>query len=441
MIIDRLTIQKMAMGGNGLGFFEGKAIFVPRTAIGDEISARITVSKKDHAFAQVIEYHKRGAGVIESKCGAFDAEEACGGCDWLMLDYETQIRYKEMLMQELFKEERELLGGCIPSGRQFHYRNKVYMPVGKDLSYGIYAWHSHAIVSHESCLNHPPVFDEIADYLMQLCHKANVEAYDEEKHSGCLRHIGLRCNRDASEIILILVCRSARLPFSQIIVKGITERFPQIKGIVQNINRAKTNVILGAEDKLLFGQNYLIDHLSDLSFRIGYRSFWQVNTSTMENILSVMRTMVNKHAKVIDAYCGIGAIGLSLASEISELIGIEEEKEAVADAEETAKNNGFTNARFIAGKFEQVFNDLVRDFQADVIILDPPRSGVAASALWAIRKARIPKILYLSCSPMSLHRDLKILTQDQCYRLCSLNSFDMFPNTWHIETLAVLELS
>lgn len=441
MIIDKLTIQKIAMGGNGLGFYEGRAIFVPKTAIGDEISARITLSKKDHAFAQVIEYYKRGAGVIESKCEAFDAEEACGGCDWLMLDYETQIRYKEMLMQELFKEERKLFGGCTPSSSQFHYRNKVYMPVGKDLNYGIYAQYSHVIVSHKSCLNHPAVFDEISSYLMQLCHKAKVEAYNEENHSGCLRHIGLRCNRDISEIILILVCRTGRLPFSKTITRAITERFPQIKGIVQNINRTQGNVILGAEDKLLFGENYLYDQLSDVTFRIGYRSFWQVNSSTMENILSVMRTMVNKHSKVIDAYCGIGAIGLSLASEISELIGIEEEKQAVADAQENAKSNGFANARFIAGKFEQVFNDLSKDYQADVIILDPPRSGVAESALWAIRKARIPKILYLSCAPMSLQRDLKILTQDNCYRLCGLNSFDMFPNTWHIETLAVLELS
>lgn len=315
------------------------------------------------------------------------------------------------------------------------------MPVGKDLNYGIYAQYSHVIVSHKSCLNHPPVFDEISSYLMQLCHKAKVEAYNEENHSGCLRHIGLRCNRDISEIILILVCRTGRLPFSKTITRAITERFPQIKGIVQNINRTQGNVILGAEDKLLFGENYLYDQLSDVTFRIGYRSFWQVNSSTMENILSVMRTIVNKHSKVIDAYCGIGAIGLSLASEISELIGIEEEKQAVADAQENAKSNGFANARFIAGKFEQVFNDLSKDYQADVIILDPPRSGVAESALWAIRKARIPKILYLSCAPMSLQRDLKILTQDNCYRLCGLNSFDMFPNTWHIETLAVLELS
>jgi 23S rRNA (uracil1939-C5)-methyltransferase len=440
MNIERLRIEKIAMGGMGIGFHEGKAVFVPNTAIGDLVSVDITHSKKDHAFGRVRAFLERGEGVIEPGCDAFVAEEPCGGCDWLMLDYATQLSYKETLIRELFKEHTAIFSGITPSPRQYHYRNKVYMPVGKELCYGIYARYSHQIVEHTSCHNHPEVFDEIATTLVQLCQKAKVEPYDELSHSGCLRHIGLRCNRDVSEIILILVCRSARLPFSKTIVQGMLKRFPQITGIVQNINRAQSNVILGEEEKLLYGTSYLNDTLSDVSFRIGYRSFWQVNNGTMENILTMMRAQMKNQDKVIDAYCGIGAIGLSLASEISELIGIEEAEQAVADAIENAERNGFGNTRFIAGKFEQSFTRIADEFSADVIILDPPRSGVVESALWAIRKAGIAKILYLSCSPMSLARDLKILMQDERYELASLSSFDMFPNTWHIETLAVLEL-
>jgi len=428
------------MGGSGLGFHEGRAIFVPATAIGDVVSAEITLGKKDHAFARVTEYHSRGEGFIEPGCEAFTAPEPCGGCDWLMLDYPTQLQYKEQLIHELFRDHEALIGSCTPSGKQYHYRNKVYMPVGAELSYGIFARYSHQIIPHQACRNHPPVFDEISTLLMELCKKAKVEPYNEEHNSGCLRHIGLRISHDTSEILLILVCRSARLPFSKTIVQGITQAFPQIVGIVQNINRDKTNVILGSEEKLLFGRDYLQDMLSDLSFRIHYRSFWQVNHATMENILTVMRAQMKKPYKVIDAYCGIGAIGLSLASEISELVGIEEEQVAVKDATENAANNGFENARFICGKFEDTLNMLSQDFQADVIILDPPRAGVQESALWAIRKAGISKILYLSCSQMSLARDLKILLQDDRYELKALSSFDMFPNTWHIESLAVLEI-
>ncbi|MDY0325748.1 MAG: 23S rRNA (uracil(1939)-C(5))-methyltransferase RlmD [Candidatus Cloacimonadaceae bacterium] len=439
-MIEKLTIEKIAMGGSGLGFHEGRAIFVPSTAIGDVVTVEITLSKKDHAFARVTEYHSRGEGFVEPRCEAFTAPEPCGGCDWLMLDYPTQLRYKEQLMRELFHNYDHLISGCTPSVKQFHYRNKVYMPVGEELSYGIFARYSHQIVPHQACRNHPPVFDDIANLLMELCKKAKVEPYDEEHNSGCLRHIGLRCNHDASEILLILVCRSARLPFSKTIVQGITEAFPQVVGIVQNINRDKSNVILGGEEKLLFGRDFLQDTLSDLSFQIHYRSFWQVNHGTMENILTVMRAQMKKHYKVIDAYCGIGAIGLSLASEISELVGIEEELVAVKDATENAKNNGFDNARFICGKFEDTLIKLSQDFKADAIILDPPRAGVQESALLAIREAPIARILYLSCSPMSLMRDLRILMKDDRYELKALSIFDMFPNTWHIESLAVLEI-
>ncbi|MCB5271534.1 MAG: 23S rRNA (uracil(1939)-C(5))-methyltransferase RlmD [Candidatus Cloacimonetes bacterium] len=438
-MIERLIIEKIAMGGSGLGFHEGRAIFVPATAIGDVVTVEITQGKKDHAFARVTEYHSRGEGVIESGCEAFTAPEPCGGCDWLMLDYPTQLKYKEQLMRELFHDYDSLISGCTPSVKQFHYRNKVYMPVGEGLNYGIFARYSHQIVPHQACRNHPAVFDDIANLLLELCKKAKVEPYDEEHNSGCLRHIGLRSNHDTSEILLILVCRSARLPFSKTIVQGITEAFPQVVGIVQNINRNKTNVILGDEEKLLFGRNYLQDRLSDLGFRIHYRSFWQVNHGTMENILTVLRAQMKKQYKVIDAYCGIGAIGLSLASEISELVGIEEVPVAVKDATENAGNNGFENARFICGKFEDTLNKLSQDFQADAIILDPPRAGVQESALLAIREAGISKILYLSCSPMSLARDLKILLKDERYELKALSIFDMFPNTWHIESLAVLE--
>ena len=160
---EKLTIEKIAMGGSGLGFHEGRAIFVPSTAIGDVVTVEITLSKKDHAFARVTEYHSRGEGFVEPRCEAFTAPEPCGGCDWLMLDYPTQLRYKEQLMRELFHDYDHLISGCTPSVKQFHYRNKVYMPVGEGLNYGIFARYSHEIVPHQACRNHPPVFDDIAD--------------------------------------------------------------------------------------------------------------------------------------------------------------------------------------------------------------------------------------------------------------------------------------
>ena len=440
-VIHELRIEKIAMGGMGLGFNEGKAIFVPYGAIGDLVDVELSLQKKDHAFARVLHYHERGEGVIDPGCEAFGEPNACGGCDWLMLDYPTQLKYKDALVQDLFKQylpDTEIYT-TVASPSAHNYRNKVFMPVGKE-HYGIYARYSHEIIPHKVCRNHPPIFDRLAAKLLELCQKAKVEAYNEQEHTGTLRHIGFRCNRDQSQILVIMVTRTSRLPFSNTIVRGLSEEFPQIVGIIQNINRERTNVILGKDEKLLFGQKHLEDMLSDLNFNIHYRSFWQVNQGSMENILAAIRAKLKPRSHVIDAYCGIGAIGLSLAASIESIVGIEELSEAVHNARENCTINGIGNAQFMIGKTEQLLPDLLKNQNADCIILDPPRGGVEESALWSIRSAGIKDILYLSCSPMSLARDLKVLLSDAKYTLHSISPFDMFPNTWHIEILAHLKL-
>lgn len=440
--ITDLKIEKIAMGGMGLGFHENKAIFVPYTAIGDVVDAVIYIEKKDHAFARPVDFKTRGHGVVEIPCEAFQAADPCGGCDWLMVDYPTQLSWKSTLISELFQNicPPENIAPTMPSPLQNHYRNKVYMPVNSQ-GYGIFARYSHKIIHHTACKNHPPIFDEIATYLIELCQKAKVEAYNEEEHTGTLRHIGIRANRDNTQILIVMVTRSSKLPFSNTIVRAMVERFPAIIGIVQNINREKGNVILGMDEKILYGESFLQDTLSDIRFNIHYRSFWQINTGTMENVLQRIRALMKPSYKVIDGYCGIGAIGLCLANEIAELVGIEEVPEAIENAKQNAVANGIANTRFICGKFEQTLTNVTKDFAADCIILDPPRSGVDENSLWSIRKAAIPRVIYLSCSPMSLARDLKILLTDDKYTLESISSFDMFPNTWHIETLAVLKLN
>jgi 23S rRNA (uracil1939-C5)-methyltransferase len=195
---------------------------------------------------------------------------------------------------------------------------------------------------------------------------------------------------------------------------------------------------LGVEEKILFGRGHLYDDLADLRFTINYRSFWQINLGTMESILDVLRSFVKPSFKVLDAYCGIGAIGLSLANEISELIGIEEVPEAIEDAKKNAEQNGISNASFFCGRFEDVLPKVLISFPADMVVLDPPRSGVDKESLHSIIKAKIPLIAYLSCSPINLKRDLQIISESGNYTLNSISSFDMFPNTWHIECLAML---
>ena len=447
----QLTITKLALEGHGIGFSEGKAVFVPYTAAGDEIEAELLRERKDVAFARVKEYLRRGEGVIPSSCSSFASELPCGGCDWLNIDYPIQLKYKGDLLCELLQPLAPELDipMTIASPDTRHYRNKAFMPVGAGaggLSFGIYARWSHQIVPHESCQLHPPVFDAIARRCLQIMDQTGVKPYDEVNHTGTLRHVGFRCSRDRQRVILVLVTRSGKLPFTQLLVKQLTAEFPAITGIVQNINRERGNVILGSEEKLLFGEPWLQEELGGLRFRVHYRSFWQVNTATLELIIAHLKSRIPPGENIYDAFSGLGALGLSLAGEAQNVLCIEENPSAVADGELNRHQNQIANAGFLCARVEDALPALLAPSQGEaqarpgVIILDPPRAGVRQPALTALIEARIPRIFYLSCSPITLHRDLKILLASGFYRLKQLQSFDMFPHTWHVETLAELAL-
>jgi 23S rRNA (uracil1939-C5)-methyltransferase len=242
------------------------------------------------------------------------------------------------------------------------------------------------------------------------------------------------------------VTRSSKLAFTNLLVKQLTEEFPALCGIIQNINRDRGNIILGEADKLLFGTPYLTEELSGVLFRIHYRSFWQINSSTLSLITETLRSFLSPQDTVFDAYAGIGSLGLPLAKSVRQVLCIEESKAAIADGEENARLNDIANAGFLCAKVEDALPALLKTDDTgatkapDVIILDPPRSGILPEALSAIITARIPRIFYLSCSPMTLNRDLKILLDSGVYSLQFIQPYDMFPQTWHIETLAILEL-
>lgn len=441
-----LEIEKMAMGGFGIAYAEGKAIFVPYTAVGDVVDIDITIEKKDYAYGKVTKYISYSDSRVEVQCSSFAAEIPCGGCDWLMLKYSEQLKQKNQLLLELFSPfiDKDVIYFPAPSPQIKHYRNKVFMPVGKNyqtgkITYGMFARFSHQIVEHDTCENHPPIFDQLANSLMEFCLKAKVEPYNEIEHKGQLRHIGFRCNSDGSQILVILVTLSGKLPFTNLLVKKLTTEFPQIKGIIQNINRQKGNVILGNETKLLYGSENLYDNLCGLKFRINYRSFWQINTGTMEMIISFLQDFVNSNDVILDAYCGIGAIGLSLADKVKRVILLEEFPQAIEDAKENAVLNGLNNVSFVIGKVEDNLSAVLIKEKPDTIIMDPPRSGVQQNALEAIIQAEVKQIIYLSCAPMTLARDLNTLIAGEKYKVVFLQPFDMFPNTWHIECLAVLK--
>lgn len=447
----RLRIEKLALGGFGIGYHEGKAVFVPYTAVGDEVEAALLHERTSMAFARAQAYFIRGAGVIPPDCEAFAAKIPCGGCDWLHLDYPVQLQSKTELLRELLHPLAPDLAipETLAAPQPLEYRNKAFLPVGSDaggLYCGIFARWSHRIVTHRHCQLHPPLLEAITRRCLEILSKTGVQAYDEVRHAGTLRHIGYRCTQDLSGIQIILVTRSGKLPFTRLLVKQLTEEFPAIVSIVQNINRERGNVILGVEDKVLFGEPWLQEDLAGLKFRIHYRSFWQINTPMLSLILGQIKALLKPEDVVFDAFAGIGTLGLALSSEVRKVLCIEENPDAVTDGEFNARRNDLANVSFLRAKTEDALPALLApgitgpQELPTVLLLDPPRGGVRPEALHAIIQARLPRIVYLSCSPATLHRDLKILLGSGLYRLTKIQPCDMFPQTWHVETLAVLDL-
>ena len=407
--------------------------------------------KKAIAFAKVQKYITRGPGTIEPPCPSFGPPLFCGGCDWLDLSYETQLKYKTELVKEQIQSlnSRIDIPDTIASPITQHYRNKAFMPVGKgekSLEYGIYERWSHKIVPHKSCILHPPEFDLIAHRCLELMDNAKVQPYDETTHTGTLRHIGFRCSQDRKQILLILVTRSAKLPFSNLLVKKLCSEFPQISGIVQNINREKGNVILGDEEKILYGNPWIMEKINNLKFRIHYKSFWQVNSDVLQMIIKHIKDKVQPEDTVLDTFSGIGVLGLSLAQKVKEVVCIEELADAVEDGKFNCQLNHISNVVFHFGKTEDKLPEILNHTDKynphipEVIILDPPRTGVSKSVLEEIINAKLSHILYLSCSPVTLRRDLNILLESGLYEIISIQPFDMFPQTWHIETLVELKV-
>lgn len=444
-IIPFLQIEKIAMHGYGLGFADGKAVFVPFTMPGDCVDVKVLLEKKDVIFGTVAEYVETADESILPACDAFGGERACGGCDWLMAPYKTQLEWKTELVRQTLAplKLKSKVSKCVPSPKEQFYRNKSFLPAGKGSGgpyFGMYARYSHDVIPHRKCFLQPPVMDEILSEITAFAHKVKLEPYDEASHQGTLRHAGIRINQKQDEILLVLVTKGSKFPFTNQFVRVLTERFPQITGIVQNINRKIGNVILGDEEKLLFGSPYLNDEIGGVRFRLHYKSFFQINHGTTEKLYAHLGTYLSPDDTVLDSYCGIGSIGLCLADKVRQVIGIEEVPEAIADAEHNKKLNRMSNISFQTGKVEDLLPVLVRQHKFSAVVVDPPRKGVDEVSLAALAEQKIPLILYVSCNPMTLARDVRILV-DKGYKVDAITPFDMFPQTWHIETTVKLSLA
>ncbi|MBM4403504.1 MAG: 23S rRNA (uracil(1939)-C(5))-methyltransferase RlmD [Candidatus Cloacimonetes bacterium] len=438
----RIRIRKLCLNGFGIGYHEGKTVFVPNAIPGDLIEVEVTQTKTAILYAQPKAICEPAPQRISPECEAFAHPGHCGGCDWLMLPYAEQLRVKHELFAEVIVQSgfRCPIPDVSPSPTRRHYRNRSYLPVtqtDKGITFGMYERWSHRVVPHQTCQLHPPLFDEIGRAVMAWAEKAKVKPYNELTHTGDLRHLGFRISTEDGSVLLILVTRTARLPFSNLLIKSLCDRFPQITGIIRNINRQPGNTILGREDKLLWGKDYLHDRILNISLRVHYRSFLQVNGGSAARMYEHIGSLIGRNDTVIDAYCGIGSITLTVAGSANQVTGIEEVAEAVDDARINATANHITNASFLCATVADALPALIRSKRFNTIIFDPPRKGLEPGIIESIDPTQITRIIYVSCQPMTLIRDLKLL-RERGYELQQIRLFDMFPQTWHTEAVALL---
>lgn len=443
--IVKLKITSATAEGSGVGKTEDNiVVFVPMTAIGDEIEARILKVKKTYAFGKIEKIITPSSARISPDCPNFSK---CGGCVWRHISYDEELKIKSQKVRDAV----ERIGGIstefrpiIGSDRVNRYRNKAQFPVGKDKEggavIGFYAFHSHRIIDCDDCALQPEIFKTVMDVTRDFIERTNTDIYDESTGKGRLRHLYIRLGEVTNELMVCYVVNGNGLKQEDMLVKMLRESLPNLKTVVFNSNREKTNVILGNKNRVAYGKGYITDVLCRLKFKISPFSFWQVNRAQAEKLYSKAKeyAKLSGDEVLLDLYCGTGTIGLTMAQDCKQLVGVEIVEDAVNDAKANAEANEINNARFICADAPTAAEQLRKEGTApDVVILDPPRKGCGEELVKTIRKMNPKRVVYVSCDPATLARDLKYFSENG-YITHEVTPCDMFPRTAHCESVALL---
>ena len=439
-----LTIHDITNEGYGIGKVNDMAVFVPLSANGDKILARILKVKKNYAYGKIEKIIEKSPDRIEIDCEHY---AKCGGCVFRHISYESELKLKQKIVSDCIRR----IGGfndiqindIVKADNPNYYRNKVQIPVREvknNIIAGFFSIHSHRIVPINICKLQPPIFQEIINTIKEWMREYRISAYDETKNQGIIRHIYLRSTEDQKEILTCIVINGKNLPNKQVLVNKLMKKFSQIKSIVINLNFDKTNVILGEKFEVLTGNGYITDTFSNYKFRISSGSFYQVNKKQAEKLYKIAADMAELKPNdiLIDLYCGVGTIGIFMSKYVSKVVGIEISKSSIIDAKNNAKANNIDNIQFINSDAENIKKYLIeKQINPDIIIIDPPRKGCSQNTIKNICELSPNKIIYISCNPATLARDLKSF-EIYKYSLKNLTPVDMFPKTGHVETVVLL---
>jgi 23S rRNA (uracil1939-C5)-methyltransferase len=437
----KLNIESVTHQGEGMAKVDSYIVFVPYAAPGDTVMAQVVSAKKDYARAVIKEILVPGQRV-EPKCQWY---QECGGCNLQHLGYQDQLKIKtetvRTTLQRIGGIDSRLVQPTQPT-LAWNYRNKLQTPVGLHggkLAAGMYKPRSHDLVPVTDCIIQHLPNNQLAQKIAASAGEAGITPWDEKTHSGVLRHVVIRHSELTGQTLVTLVVSDLDFPQRERFFTGLRGELPDLHTLVLNENPRPTNVILGDREEVIWGPGYIIDEIGDLKFKISARSFWQVNPHGAKKIYAKVKEYAQLTGKetVLDIYCGTGSIGLSLADQAQMVIGIESNISAVKDARDNARLNDIANAQFHAGRAEDVLPEMASDLRADVVILDPPRKGCDAALLEAVIKVNPERIVYVSCNPATLARDLKLL-EERGYMVQQVQPVDMFPHTNHVETVVLI---
>ncbi|WP_283701144.1 23S rRNA (uracil(1939)-C(5))-methyltransferase RlmD [Clostridium perfringens] len=434
--------------GEGIAKIDNKyPIFIEGALKGEKVKVRIVKVNKNFAYGKLIEVLEPSEERVNPSCAIY---KRCGGCKLQHASYKAQLDFKWDRVKDCVSKIGKLDPTIVkyPLGMEnpWRYRNKVQLPIGLingEVKIGFFAPRSHDIIDMESCLIQDEIGDKVVKLTREWIEKFNIRPYNvdgEYDEKGIVRHIMIRRGFTTNEVMVVLVTNGEKLPHKEEFVDLMVKNIPGIKSIIQNINSKKTNVILGLESKTLWGEDTISDYIGDFRFNISPLSFFQVNPIQTEVLYGKALEYANLtgNEEVFDAYCGTGTITLFLSQKAKKVYGVEIIPQAIDNAWINAKENKVENVEFFVGESEVVIPDLInKGVKADVVVVDPPRKGCDKKLLDAITNIDAKKIVYVSCDPSTLGRDLKVL-EENGYKTLEVQPVDMFPNTAHIENVALL---
>ena len=421
--------------GEGIAKIDNFTIFIPGAIKGEKIKILIVKVLSSHAFGKIIEILKKSEERVKEDCYTY---KRCGGCNLRHVNYKTTLEMKQNMVQSLINktlDKKVTVRETIGMENPYNYRNKAQYPIGINKNnepiVGVFANRTHEIIPFEECKIQKPISEKIARFICNYIKEKKISVYNEKTQKGIFRHIVIKVGVATNEIMCILVLNADGFKEENDLVNKLKTKFTNIKTIVKNINKKNTNVILGSKNVVLYGNGYIFDKLDEFKFKISPMSFYQINPVQTEKLykIAIEKAELNPNEIVFDLYCGIGTIGTFAAKHAKQVYGIEIVEEAVKDAKQNAQINNIDNISFFAGDVEELLFDLIdnKKIVPDVIIVDPPRKGLDGKSINNIIRVAPKKVIYISCNPATLVRDLHLL--EDKYDIKEIQPVDMFPFT------------